>query len=754
MLFQKTLVLCLLASTACGMPLTAFAADDAKLTSDKDKSEDAGAITVTAQRRAQNIQDVPIAVSALSSDTLAKNQITNTLQVARLVPNFVANTNIGIGSANNYSIRGIGSGETAATFDPAVGTYVDDVYMSRQNANNFAFFDIDRIEVLRGPQGTLFGRNTTGGAINVVLKKPGTVFAGFAEGSYGSYNQAMLRASLDLPVDDKVLTKISAYGMRRDGYVHNLTNGERDNGRNEWGVRGAVRLLPSDTVTWDLSASFGYSNDLNLPDTVVDGKRISLTGLSKNSAGLAGLVTGPKGNYHLQNVVGDLGLTSNLNIETDAFNVSVISGFRRLVNDYMLDLYNGPAKTGGYSLAFQGEFNQYTQEIKVNGKGLQDRLNWTVGAFYIYESDKSDYADVYTLGDATTGFIPLVLGDRVLRNSTSAPALYGQFDYKIVPALTLTVGGRYTIETKQFTFETNDNPLVALPFGTSQILSFGIPPSLTTKRFTPRVALDYKVDRDLSFYASATEGFRSGGWNARATRPELFLSFGPETAWSYEGGLRSQWFDRHVTFNLTGFYQRLEKYQLPSAVMDSRGIQNYVVQNAADIHIYGAELDMSVRPFAGMTVFLNGGVLSAKYVNASSQVLLQQSECLGGDQSACGTGMINPDGGYARPQNTPKLNFTIGGNYEFAIGAYKLIPSANAHYTSSRNIDSAATVLGSVGSELLMNAGIGFGPENDRWTINAECTNCTNRSYASAIIGPDLFHIEPSIWSIRARYNF
>ena len=148
-------------------------------------------IVVTAQRRTQRLQDVPIAISAFSPRDLTTKQIRTTLDIPRLVPNMVGASNVGIGSANTYFIRGLGNTESIATFDPPVGTYVDDIYISRQNANNFSFFDIDRIEVLRGPQGTLFGRNTTGGAINVILKKPSTRLGGYAEASYGNYNSTL-----------------------------------------------------------------------------------------------------------------------------------------------------------------------------------------------------------------------------------------------------------------------------------------------------------------------------------------------------------------------------------------------------------------------------------------------------------------------------------------------------------------------------------------------------------------------------------
>lgn len=154
-------------------------------------------IMVTAQRRAQRLQDVPIAVSAFSATEMEARQITETLDAMTYVPNVVSVNNDGLGTANSYFMRGLGNSESIATFDPPVGTYINDIYISRQNANNFSFFDVERIEVMRGPQGTLFGRNTTGGAISIIMKKPAEEMAGFVEAGFGRYDQITLRGSVD-----------------------------------------------------------------------------------------------------------------------------------------------------------------------------------------------------------------------------------------------------------------------------------------------------------------------------------------------------------------------------------------------------------------------------------------------------------------------------------------------------------------------------------------------------------------------------
>ena len=178
-------------------------------------------IIVTAQRREEILQEVPLAVTAFTTSQLEALQVKQALDMGKLVPNLIAHNNTGLGTANAYSLRGLNNTESIATFDPPVGSYVDDIYVARQNANNFTLFDVDRLEVLRGPQGTLLGRNTTGGAARGSLSKPAEEFGGYLEAGFGSYDRYLVRGSVDLPVTDNFLTKLSAYWIDDDGYVDN-----------------------------------------------------------------------------------------------------------------------------------------------------------------------------------------------------------------------------------------------------------------------------------------------------------------------------------------------------------------------------------------------------------------------------------------------------------------------------------------------------------------------------------------------------
>ena len=262
-----------------------------------------GEVTVTAQRRAENLQNVPIAVTNFTAEQLATQQITTTEDLERMVPNMFAANNVGQGSANVYYLRGLGQTQSFPTFEPQVGTYVDDIYIARQNANNFALFGVDSVQVLNGPQGTLFGRNSTGGAIVVTLKKPGEEFGGDVQASYGSIGDFWAdfftgRASIDVPINQQLLTRTSVYGITNDGYVHDVTTDERLNGTHNWGVREALRFMPADwsNLEWNFSADYERNDDANLLNQPgPDGDRISYSGFSTTGGALRPYTTRREG---------------------------------------------------------------------------------------------------------------------------------------------------------------------------------------------------------------------------------------------------------------------------------------------------------------------------------------------------------------------------------------------------------------------------------------------------------------------------
>jgi iron complex outermembrane recepter protein len=792
-------------------------------------------IVVTAQRRAESIQDVPIAISAFSSDQLAAQGVTNTLEIGRFVPNLVAQNNTGIGSANSYFLRGLGSTETIATFDPPVGTYVDDIYLSRQNANNLSLFDVERVEVLRGPQGTLFGRNTTGGAINVIMRDPGRDFGGYAEVGYGRFDKVLARASVDIPLADSFFTKISGYFEDDKGYVRNVTTGERLNDNDGWGVRLGLRGELSPNARWTASYMHIVSKGDNIlnfecnPANPSDCKgRFATTGLSERDGPPSPyaplVIRGRKANYGLgQEAETDI-VTSNFEIDVaDRTTLSFITGYVNLTQQFSFDFFDGrggPSITvpnppvrgfprGGFTILNDGQHEQFTQEIKLNGTAFDGFVDYVGGVFYIDERNRTDFADIFTLFVPTVpGGLSLLLADRVLRNRTVAYAGYAQADFNITEQIKLTAGVRYTDETKTLRYSDNrpscnDGTVEATClFNQNLIAANGrpIPTRQTTRIWTPRFAANFQPNDDLLFFASATRGFKSGGWNARSTAPSQVLPFGPEKVWSYEAGVKSDLFDRRVRANLTAFWLDVADLQTISGLLNANGTITFLTRNFADYRNKGVEAELTFLPVEGLNLYANLGYQDDEYRFPGNQPALdefgiqsipaQAAACraalaagrvpTGPNTAACAAGIVTPSGEISTPVRTPRYSLAIGGSYDMPLGGngMSLVPSVNATYRSRQEVGTSnftiftGSISGTNGTfpanpfggdiitgsrtpaHWLVNAGLALKGPDDRWRLSIDCTNCFNETYFQSTLANYSYLNQPMMWMARARFNF
>ncbi len=838
----------LLAATICAglVPgAAALAQTPAGSTAASNDSEVLPDIIVTAQRRKESAQNVPIAVSAFSADLLSQRGIATPLQLIQYVPNLFGSNNTGLGSANAYYIRGLGNTETIATFDPPVGTYVDDIYMSRQNGNNFAFFDLDRIEVLRGPQGTLFGRNTTGGAINVIMKRPSDTLGGFLEAAYGAYAKKMVRGSIDLPLNEMIQVKLSGYYQNDNGYVINNRTGDRGNDIDLAGLRGAVQLKLTENFTWNVAATYTRNDGENLINFDCDplnpancNGRFNSTGVrtsygpgTVNPFSTLG-ISGRKGNYALGNRTDTQMYTSNMEWALgDDFTVNAITGFINLKQQFLLDFADGRGlpsvanpfpvangyPAGGFVITNDGKHNQFTQEFKLNGKVLDGRVEFVTGFFYFKENNTTDFADIFNLGPifgipGPVG-LPVVLADRTLVNTATAKAGYFQADFNATDQIKLTAGIRYTDEDKTIgifdnraicaaplpTCLTTANLAVNLPSG-----RLAIPTTQRAKIWTPRFALNYKPNNDMLFFASATRGFKSGGWNARGTTPQTLLPFDPEKVWSYELGAKTELFDRRLRLNVTGFFLETKDLQTPSAFVDpvSGGV-TFITQNFADYQNKGLEVEISAVPVRGLTLYANAGYQNDKYKVSDTllpnqygvkSVRRQQLDCqaqlaarrvpLGaGANNApdCAAGIIDANGNIATPVRTPDFSIAFGGSYDFQIPSAGVIltPSVNALYRSSLETGTANGTIftGSIGtpsgvtypanpfagdvisgslteSFWQVGAALTLRTDDNNWTLSLECENCFDKQFTQSSLVNFNYLNPPRTWQVRAKRVF
>jgi iron complex outermembrane receptor protein len=681
-------------------------------------------VIVTAERREASIQAVPLAVSAYSDETLEMLQIEDTLDLVNAVPNLFGGNNVGLGTANMYYLRAQGNDETVATFDPPVGTYIDDVYVTRQNANNYSLFDVERLEVLRGPQGTLFGRNTTGGAINVILKKPGDVYAGYAEVGFGRYNEWLVRASVDMPFSDRVLTKFSAFLVKNDGWLDNTVVGGTYNDMDNKGFRGALRFLASDSVTWDLSLDYIDSSDAYIWSAEDGDKRVSTSVLPLGlPAGFGFVQKAPYGNE-----TESLSVISNLAWDLAGGHANLIVGYRSLEQKYLLNFPGEGFGEDFFWIDDDGDHDMLTTEFKWDATLFEDRLKLVAGVFYLDEDNRTDFAD-YLFGF-------LRLADRVLKNSTDSWAIYAQGDIAVGEHGTLTIGARYTDEVKKVRVSDNTgNDFLT----TAGLVAAGIPLKLTDSEVTPRVAYSHQFKDDLMGYISATSGFKSGGWNARGVTPASYEPFGPETIWSYELGMRAEWLDGHLRTNATLFYSDLDDLQTTAATPSGQ----FLTTNAGGLEVPGFEFELTALPKDNWEIFLAVGLQDPEYVDLPTGCVVPNSSIASYDVDC------NP----ADPKRSPKETITLGTAFTIPIPAFgaTLRPIANLRYIGKNVVGTSNTGVND--AVVIANAGLSLIDDNHSWEATIECRNCFDEDYVTSYLFID-YLTPPMTWQASIRFNF
>jgi iron complex outermembrane receptor protein len=597
-------------------------------------------IVVTAQRRAENIQDVPIAITAIGTEFLQSRAITSIESLGAIAPNVKIERAPSNKTISQIAIRGSVTINPAITWEPAVGLYLDGVYIAKAQGSIFDVADLERVEVLRGPQGTLYGRNALAGAVNLVTKKPSGEFGGLAEVSYGNYNELRVRGSVDLPKVGNFSVKLSGQLRQRDGFIDIGPNPfpqavlarpnsvDETNDVDSFSGMAQVRFEPTDNLTFDYS--FDYSKFDQRPD-YAQLVRVNRNGDPRDifdpgspSFPFAGaffplhLYANPD-RQSSGSIDGDplfeksrvYGHALTIAWDIGAATLKSITAYRNVEFSDSLDLDGSPL-----DVAFTQRFTKYdafSQELQLVGTVLDDRLNYVIGGFY------------YTEFAETLGPQRFFGGGTAFQSdyasNTEAWALSAQLDYKVADALTLTVGGRYTHERKDIRrFLRSLGP--PTPFTIADI-EFGDVPDATFNDFSPAATLTYAINDDLNVYARYAQGFKSGGFNGetndfRAPTPdcpsgafELCNPYRPETVDSFELGLKASLLDRTLTMNIAAF--RNEQKDIQLSIFEATGAASSIVRNAAAARIQGVEVEFVARPSDALTVNGSFAYLDAKY---------------------------------------------------------------------------------------------------------------------------------------------
>lgn len=664
-------------------------------------------IIVTAERRSQSLQRTAVSVTALDATALERLQVADTKQIIFNAPNLTGNSNVGQSTATTFFIRGVGTTENLATADTSVGLYLDDIYIARQAVNNFTLYDIERIEVLRGPQGTLYGRNTNGGAIKLVSKKPDETLAFVGSASYGNYDRAELKLSANVPLSDKLFVRANFLTQQGDGYIYNRTLDKQVNDQDYIGGRVAVRAILSSRLEANLAFDYGR-------DRTVGGYASDIAGVLRPTTGsLFDVVSSTEASGDARTYGGSLKLAWEA---TDDVSIESISGVRWTDQDLLLDLSDQPVPL--YVLDQSQSAWQVSQEFKANGS-LTDRLSFVAGVFYFKEGIDALVSDF-------TRASPVAAQSRFTKDfrvDVESVAVFGQLEYALTNSVRLSAAGRYTHEDRSLdVVQTSSIPGAEFNFDTASLLvraaaGQNFDNERTFKKFTPKVGLDWTVTDDIFAYASWTKGFRSGGWTGRALRASQYVSFDPENVQSFELGTKMSFLDRKVRWNASVFYMNYDN------LFNTLTVNGAFTAQLADAKIWGFESELTVRATPWLDLFANIGLLDNEYKDIRPVNLSEGLQRAPNFQGKAGFSIDTPAG-----NGSFLMNADV-----FYTGRYTVTP-ANLAFTAPL----VPVNINETGDFALVNAAIGyrFG-KSERFQLVASCTNCFNREYfdAQTVIG-------------------
>jgi iron complex outermembrane receptor protein len=653
-------------------------------------------IIVTSERRESNVQDVPAAVSAFDPIELERRQVFNALDVMSNVPNLAVSNNPGQATSTTVFLRGIGSTESIVTLDTAIGFYLDDVYFARQGVNNLSMFDVERVEVLRGPQGTLYGRNTSGGAIRVMTKKPSEEFEAKAELMAGEYSSWSAKGSVNVPFTDKFFGRFNALVEQGDGYTKNVILNRDVNDRDNYGGRAAFRWLAADSVTVDLNYDY-YRAETN-----------GVYGFD-----IAGIVRPTAKNYFISSS-GDetfsIGKTNGGALTVvwdinDTLELTSITAMRNIYQKWALDFTDQVVPI--FKLWTINDTDQLTQEFRLSGSARDGRLKYVAGLYYYDETSYSFIGDQINLWPAPGVRVPLPFFRRYYDVDVKSYAAFAEASYDLTDKFTFTLGGRYTRDEKSLRIdqyiggEYGFTPPGGIPgYNTASLEAAGIPMDLNDDDFSIKVGGQYRFTDDIMGYLNYSQGYKSGGWSARTNNPAEFVVFDPEYVDSYEAGLRTTMFDGRARLNYTAYYYDYTDFFATATGQDG----NFIVATN-DAEFYGFEFEGTARLTERLDAFTAIGWQDGKYK--------KQDETVGDE-----------------PQRLPAWTFKVGATYTIPV-----LDDDNLKFTVDYNFvedyftNLQNSELGRSGNVEIWNAVASYGIDNGKYEIFASCTNCFDNQY-------------------------
>lgn len=565
-------------------------------------------VLVSAERRSESVQKVPVAVTAFSGEDMRINGIEDIGAIALRTPSLVFDSQDQ--SEPNIYLRGVGNQNADnATNESPIAIYIDDVYIGRSGGANFDLFDLERVEVLRGPQGTLFGRNASGGVIHIVTQKPQEEFSARVRATIGSYNRMNLSGMVTGPLSDTVFYKLASSSRNRDGYVINETTGNDLDEEQAMSVRGSLRFVPNDDLEIILSSDVVRERgNSSAHDTEYD-NNISQQ-LSNPAPRRVNALTDGLRERDI------FGVQLRVDYAMDWATLTSITAYRDL--DVHYDFYfAGNPLTDATIESFNTNIEQseqLSQEFRLSGSSK--RADWVAGLYY-YDVDVHhiERFDQHFNGLFGALGLPPTIGNGVadfdVDAVTESWAAFFQGTYNVTEKLALTAGIRYTEDTREA-----DSVAAILegarPVGLNENYQISVDQSWDA--VTPRFAVEYQANDELLAYFSATKGFKSGVFNnTAATRAAALVPLPPEEVWNYEAGMKSQWWDNRVQLNAAAFFMDFQDLQIGTLIPGAA-----LIVEAASAEIQGFEIELMALPVEGLSLQLNYAYLDAEIVEGSN----------------------------------------------------------------------------------------------------------------------------------------
>jgi iron complex outermembrane receptor protein len=681
-------------------------------------------VVVTATRTETDLQQTPIAVTALSGQALSERNVTTLLDVTNYVPSLSIGSRSGTSTeSGGVSIRGMGVDAMGSS--AAVGIYVDDVYFASGPGDLLGLLDADRVEVLRGPQGTLFGRNTIAGAIQYVTHQPDDQFGGFLTTGGGNDSRGYVQGALNVPVTDTFALRLAGGVDTRGGYIRDLNTGTLRGADRTQEARLKARWTPSDRLTVDFKAE--------MLNESTNGRAVLVGAVNPNSefVGLAQLFgeTSPLNNSYLStndhsfpgfnapdylhfNYYETQGVI-NYRL-TDDIDVKSISSYSWYRVRNAQDLDNTPLSIISL-IPPHDDTDVFTQELQMVGSALSKHLRWTAGAYFYDSAEETNPGQGVALGFAPPSY---TFGNP--ETDIVSKSLYGQVTYYLTSRLSVTGGLRYSRETT-----------------TGWLIGLTAPTSATFPSTSPYVGFNFQLADDVMLYVKASKGFRAGGLNVSAALPGGGVAYAPETAWTYEAGARMEFLDHKLRINPTVFWTDWSNIQFNSLIPTATTVVAGA-QNAGDARIKGFELENQFAVTQRVALTGSLSLLDGYYTRVGN---LTRSEYPFGFLASLPnpvTGQVLPGSTVTLPnltldtplQRAPKEKVAVGVRYNHPLFADSQLV-ANLDYVYTAKQYSAVTISDAVEMPAygVLNGRLQYDGAGDRWSVAAFGTNLTNKFY-------------------------